>query len=160
MSTRFSGVLALFSAVALLAAGVALAATLTVNSASSAKLGKIVVNSGGMTLYHNTKEKNGLIKCTGSCKAVWPPLLVAKNVTLKAGAGIKASKLGKIKRPDGHFQVTYYGEPLYRYAADSKPGNVNGEGIGGIWFAIKTNGALAKPSSTSTGTTSTNPYGY
>jgi predicted lipoprotein with Yx(FWY)xxD motif len=140
MGTRLARVVALFAALALIGAGVALAAAVTVNSAKNPTLGKIVVNSSGFTLYHNTKEK-GSIKCTGACAKVWPPLLV---------------KLGKIKRPDGSFQVTYFGKPLYRYAPDTKPGNVKGEGIGGIWFAIKTNGALAKtPSGTTTNTTTT-----
>lgn len=159
MSTRLARVLALFAALALIGAGVALAAGVTVKSTKNPTLGKIVVNSHRLTLYHNTKEKKGLIKCTASCKTVWPPLLVGKTVKVKAGAGIKASKLGKIKRPDGHFQVTYYGKPLYRYAGDSKPGNVNGEGIGGIWFALKTNGALAKAASTTT-TNTTTTTGY
>lgn len=155
MSTKFTPIVALFAALALVTAGVALAAAVTVKSRSNATLGKVVVNSSGKTLYHNSKEKKGLIKCTGACAVTWPPLLVAKNAKLQAGPGIKVSKLGKIKRPGGHYQVTYYGKPLYRYAGDHKAGNVNGEGLGGIWFALKTNGAPAKTTSTSTTTTTT-----
>ena len=109
--------------------------------------------------------------CTGSCASVWPPLLTTKKAKLKAGPAIRAAKLGRIKRPDGRYQVTYFGFPLYRYAGDSKAGETKGEGLGGIWFAVKTNGKLAKPASpgstttgttgaTTTGTTTTNPYGY
>lgn len=163
MRTRFTSVLTMVAALALVTAGVALAATLKVSSASNPTLGKIVVSSGGLTLYHNTKETNGKIACNGACLATWPPLLVTKTEVLKAGPGINASKLGRIKRPDGHFQATYYGQPLYRFSGDSVRGDVNGEGLGGIWFVLKTNGALAKPSSpstTTTGTTTTTPYGY
>ena len=163
MSTKLARSVALAAALALIVAGAAFAAAITVKSTTNATLGAIVINAGGKTLYHNTKEKNGSIKCTGYCLKVWPPLLVGKAAKLKAGAGITASKLGRVKRPDGRFQVTYYGKPLYRYYGDNAPGDVNGEGIGGIWFAIATNGTLAKPSSTSTttstGTTTTNPYG-
>jgi predicted lipoprotein with Yx(FWY)xxD motif len=160
MSTRFARVVAVFAALALVGAGVAVAAAVTVNSAKNPTLGKIVVNSRGFTLYHNTKEK-GSIKCTGSCTAIWPPLIVGKSATVKAGPGINAAKLGKIKRPDGRFQVTYFGKPLYRYAPDSKPGNTNGEGIGGIWFALKTSGGLAKTTSgTTTNTTTSTIPGY
>ncbi len=162
MSTRLARVVAVFAALALVGAGVALAATLTVKSAKNPTFGRIVVNSSGFTLYHNTKEK-GSIKCTGSCAKVWPPLVVAKKAKLKAGPGIRVAKLGRIKRPDGRFQVTYFGKPLYRYAPDKKRGDVKGEGIGGIWFALKTTGGLTKkPTSTGTTptTTSTNPYGY
>lgn len=163
MRTRFTSVLTMVAALALVTAGVALAATLKVSSASNPTLGKIVVSSGGLTLYHNTKETNGKIACNGACLATWPPLLVTKTEVLRAGPGINASKLGRIKRPDGHFQATYYGQPLYRFSGDSVRGDVNGEGLGGIWFVLKTNGALAKPSSpstTTTGTTTTTPYGY
>jgi Uncharacterized protein conserved in bacteria len=165
MSTKLVRILTLAVALALVGAGAALAATV-VKSAKNPTFGKIVVNSSGLTLYHNTKEK-GSIVCTGSCAKVWPPLLVGKTAKLKVGPGVKVAHVGKIKRPNGHFQATYYGKPLYRYAGDSKRGDVKGEGIGGIWFALKTNGALAKtPSGTTTTTTttntstSTNPYGY
>lgn len=162
MSTKLARSVALVAALALIVAGAAFAAAITVKSTNNATLGTIVVSAGGRTLYHNTKEKKGSIKCTGYCLKVWPPLLVSKTAKLKAGAGIKASKLGKVKRPDGHYQVTYYGEPLYRYSGDSTPGTVNGEGIGGIWFAIKTNGALAKSTTTTTTntTTTTTSTGY
>ena len=158
MSIRLARIVALFAAFALVGAGVALAAAVTVNSAKNPTLGKIVVSSSGFTLYHNTKEK-GSIKCTGACAKIWPPLLVGKSEKVKAGPGINLAKLGKIKRPNGRFQVTYYGKPLYRYAPDTKPGSINGEGIGGIWFALKTNGALAKAASTTT-TNTTTTTGY
>ena len=46
-------------------------------------------------------------------------------------------KLGTIKRPEGGTQVTYKGRPLYRFGADTKAGEANGEGIKdvGIWHA-------------------------
>ena len=158
MSIRLARIVALFAAFALVGAGVALAAAVTVNSAKNPTLGKIVVSSSWFTIYHNTKEK-GSIKCTGACAKIWPPLLVGKSEKVKAGPGINLAKLGKIKRPNGRFHVTYYGKPLYRYAPDTKPGSINGEGIGGIWFALKTNGALAKAASTTT-TNTTTTTGY
>jgi predicted lipoprotein with Yx(FWY)xxD motif len=115
-----------------------------VKSASNSTLGKIVVNSAERTLYLNTEEKHGSIKCNGYCRATWPPLLIAKGAKAKAGPGI--------------------GHPLYRYAGDTKAGTVNGEGIAAIWFAVKTDGVPAKPSgsgsTTSTTTTTSTGYGY
>jgi predicted lipoprotein with Yx(FWY)xxD motif len=130
-----------------LAAGVALAAgSLTVKSAHNAKLGKtVLVDSHGRTLYRNTTEKNGKIKCTGSCALDWPPLLVPAGEKAVAGTGVTAAKLGKVKRPDGKTQVTYAGSPLYRFAADHKAGDANGQGIDGIWFAVTP--APSKPAS-------------
>jgi predicted lipoprotein with Yx(FWY)xxD motif len=155
MKTRFVRVLTVISALALMTARAALAAAVTVRTGNDATLGTVVVNSGGLTVYHNTKETHGKIVCTGSCATTWPPLLVGQKAMLKAGHGIKAADLGRIKRPDGRFQVTYFGMPLYRYAGDAKAGQANGESLGGIWFAIRPNGKLAKPSSSGTSTTTT-----
>ena len=55
------------------------------------------------------------------------------------GRGLKASKVGTIKRSDGKSQVTYNGHPLYRFVNDKKPGDTNGQGItafGGRWFVL------------------------
>ena len=65
--------------------------------------------------------------------------------------GITKSKLGTITRPDGRIQVTYAGMTLYRYSADSKAGQTNGEGIQNIWFAISPTGKLVKKASSSGG---------
>ncbi len=46
---------------------------------------------------------------------------------LSKAAGIKG-KLGVIQR-GGFFQVTLGGEPLYRFAEDTKAGQANGDGI-------------------------------
>ncbi len=40
-------------------------------------------------------------------------------------------------------QVTYDGHPLYYYSGDTKAGLANGQGIGGIWFAVTSDGNAA-----------------
>jgi predicted lipoprotein with Yx(FWY)xxD motif len=130
----------------LIAAGVALAAqsARTVTVKVSAGLGgKYVVNSAGMTLYHYTGEAKGKIDCTGTCKSLWPPQL-AGSAKPVAGPGIIASKLGTIKRPDGGIQLTYNGLALYRYSGDKKPGQTNGQGVEGSWFAVTPAGKITK----------------
>jgi predicted lipoprotein with Yx(FWY)xxD motif len=58
-----------------------------------------------------------------------------------AGAGVDASKLATAKRPDdGTEQATYGGWPLYTFAKDTKPGDVNGQDSGGIWYVIGADG--------------------
>jgi len=134
----------------------------------------IITNSAGLTLYRYMDEKRGSIDCTGACKALWPPLLVAGSAKPVAGAGLVASKLSTIKRPDGGVQVTYNGCALYRYGADKKAGQVKGQGVRGSWFAVTPAGGVTKAvaatsSSTSSGSAPTTtpsagttapPYNY
>ena len=41
---------------------------------ASSKYGKILVDSKGMTLYVDEKDKPGKPACTGACLQAWPPL--------------------------------------------------------------------------------------
>ena len=112
--------------------------------ASNPKLGKILVNDLGMTLYDFHKDKGGASACYGECAAIWPPMLTT-------AAGQVASpeadqELGTTKRKDGTLQVTYAGHPLYTYVVDKKPGEANGNdfsSFGGQWYALKPNGEEA-----------------
>jgi predicted lipoprotein with Yx(FWY)xxD motif len=100
------------------------------------KLGEILATSSGYTLYHFTLDTAKKIACTGGCTEAWPPLLLPKGVThATAGSGVKQSLLGTRKRGTS-LQVTYKGLLLYRYAADTSPGQTNGEGVGGTWFVV------------------------
>jgi hypothetical protein len=52
--------------------------------------------------------------------------------------------------------------PKYVFSGDSAPGDVNGEGVLGKWFAVRTDGTLLmNPSVSATPTTSVaSPMGY
>jgi predicted lipoprotein with Yx(FWY)xxD motif len=105
----------------------------------NAKLGQILVDSKGNTLYYFLKDKQGgtTSTCSGACAAVWPPYTASGSP--KGENGAQASKLGTIKRSDGGTQVTYNGWPLYTYQGDSKPGDTNGndfEQFGAEWYAL------------------------
>jgi predicted lipoprotein with Yx(FWY)xxD motif len=124
----------------------------TMKSASNSALGTtIVVSATGRTLYHYGPEKKNAVKCTGSCATTWPPLLIAAGKKPVAGAGLTASKLGTVKRPDGKTQVTYDGYAMYLFSGDSKAGQANGQGLQGIWHAIAPSGAVVTKSASSGG---------
>lgn len=125
--------------------GAASATTSTVNVVDNARLGKILVNAAGMTLYLYTKDAPGFSTCTGSCATAWPPL--GSGATPTAGPGV-TGKLAVMTRSDGGKQVTINGQPLYLYAADKKPGDTTGEGFGTNWFAVKPSGAEVVASAT------------
>jgi predicted lipoprotein with Yx(FWY)xxD motif len=103
----------------------------------STRLGRILVDSQGRTLYLFKKDSRGKSACSGECAKFWPPLRVSGKPT--AGSGISAARLGTISRSDGKRQVTYNGHPLYTFAQDSRPGQTNGQGLtafGGAWFVL------------------------
>ena len=111
-------------------------------------LGKILVDSKGRTLYLFTKDSTKKSACSGMCATFWPPLTAGGKPT--AGRGARASLVGTIKRSDGTSQVTYHGHPLYRFLKDTKPGEINGQGVtafGGSWFVVSPAGNRVLPPS-------------
>lgn len=111
---------------AALAAGDSAARSATVKTATS-RLGRILVDGRGRTLYLFEKDRRGRSACTGACVSYWPPLLVHGKPIV--GRGAKKSLLGITRRANGTKQVTYAGHPLYRYVGDTRPGQTNGEGL-------------------------------
>jgi predicted lipoprotein with Yx(FWY)xxD motif len=104
-------------------------------------LGRILVDSKGITLYDFPPDKGTRSVCYGACAALWPPLIT--NGKPVAGPGVKASLLGTTKRSDGRFEVTYNGHPLYYFVSDRKPGQTTGQGLnqfGGPWWVISAAG--------------------
>ncbi len=109
------------------------------------ELGPTLVNARGLTLYMFEGDRSGASSCYGGCASVWPPLTTAGAPT--AGAGVSPSLLSTTRRRSGRLQVTYDGHPLYRYAGDSQPSQVNGEGLnqfGGLWFALSPAGVALR----------------
>jgi predicted lipoprotein with Yx(FWY)xxD motif len=125
----------------------------------NAKLGKILVDSKGDTLYLFEKDKGPTSTCNGACAGFWPPDVTSGKPT--AGAGVTASMLGTTKRSDGKTQVTYNGHPLYYFSLDKSAGQTNGQGLdkfGAEWYVLGANGNKVegggKSSSSSSGSSS------
>jgi predicted lipoprotein with Yx(FWY)xxD motif len=123
------------------------------------KLGPVLVNSKGHTLYLFKKDRNGMSACYGSCASFWPPLLKHGMMTL--GPGVKKSLLGTTKRRNGTRQLTYNKHPLYAYKLDTRAGQTKGEGLnafGAKWYALSRGGTAVKPMTTTTTTGTTTAY--
>ena len=135
------GVVVLLGASAAAAGGATKAPT--VSTARNILLGEIIVGTGGRTVYDTTMDRAGKVACTGSCAARWLPLLIAPHRRPNAGSGVVASMLGTVQRPDGRWQVTYHGHPLYLFSGDARAGQANGEGLGGRWHALTPSGVIA-----------------
>lgn len=105
----------------------------TIGVATNAKLGQILVNSSGMTLYAFTKDKGGTSACYGVCAKIWPALTVTGTPTLAPGL---TGTVGVSKRTDGSEQVTYNGMPVYTFSGDKAAGQTNGQGFKNLWYVI------------------------
>jgi len=86
----------------------------------------------GMSLYTSLDDQPGQRNCAGECLNNWKPMLATGR--LVPGGGVNRAKLGVIILPDGSRQVTYSGLPLYTYVQDQNPGDINGQGLDGLWF--------------------------
>jgi predicted lipoprotein with Yx(FWY)xxD motif len=141
---RFHLTIVTLAAVAAIAAGSGVAAaashstarTATIKTATS-RLGRILVDARGRTLYLFEKDKRGRSACAGTCATYWPPLLAHGKPT--AGAGAKRSLLATTRRANGTRQVTYAGHPLYRFVQDTRAGQTNGQDLhdfGAGWYVV------------------------
>jgi predicted lipoprotein with Yx(FWY)xxD motif len=104
-------------------------------SLASSELGDILVDSKGMTLYIDEKDKPGKPACTGSCLTAWPPL--AKPASPTYGTGLDATKFTTVTASDGTKQLAVNGFPLYLWANDKKPGDTTGQDVNGFYVVGK-----------------------
>jgi predicted lipoprotein with Yx(FWY)xxD motif len=92
----------------------------------------VLVGANGLTLYTFDRDAPGSGKsaCNGPCATAWPPLM-ATNSDKPSGAWTI------VARDDGSRQWAYKGRPLHFYQQDTKAGDRQGDGIGGVWHAAK-----------------------
>ena len=118
----------------LAAAALALAATAALADPGIVRVrtpgGEVYANSRGMTLYVFDKDEPGKSNCTGECAANWPPLVAPAGSTA-------AGPFTPIARADGTLQWALDGRPLYLWVKDTAPGQMTGDGVGGVWHAAK-----------------------
>jgi predicted lipoprotein with Yx(FWY)xxD motif len=113
----------------------------TISTSSSPEVAEpFLVDDQGMALYlfTNDTQNSGTSTCTDDCLVEWPAVVVTGAPT--AGEGVDAALLGTITRDDGTMQATYNGWPLYYFEDDTAPGDINGQGMGGVWFLVNAAG--------------------
>ncbi len=115
------------------------AATVAVENS---KLGPILVDGSGRTLYLFEADRGIDSTCSGACAQAWPPLTT--NGAPQAGTGAAAAQLGTTARQDHTMQVTYHGHPLYYYVGDGKSGDLTGQALnqfGAKWYVLAPSGS-------------------
>jgi predicted lipoprotein with Yx(FWY)xxD motif len=99
-------------------------------------LGKVWTDQKGMTLYTFDNDKKGetMSACTDKCITAWPPFLAAEGDKAEGDWTII-----DVKDKDGAMKKmwAYDGMPLYTWFKDTKPGDVTGDGVGGVWHVAK-----------------------
>ncbi|WP_435152092.1 COG4315 family predicted lipoprotein [Haladaptatus sp. DFWS20] len=120
---------------------------MTVQVRQHSDLGDILVGPEGKTLYMFDSDTKGeqASTCSDGCAKAWPPLTVSKSPT-KSDA-VTAS-ITTFERESGEMQVAANGWPLYYFASDENPGDVNGQGVNDVWWVLEPDGNPVKPSST------------
>ena len=94
----------------------------------------VLTDAQGMSLYIFTRDTDGVSNCSGNCLKAWPAAILTAEEVEK----VKASKtFGVITRADGQQQLTLDRKPLYYYIGDENAGDRAGQGVGGVWFLLK-----------------------
>jgi predicted lipoprotein with Yx(FWY)xxD motif len=89
-----------------------------------------LMDANKMTLYTFDDDSTGMSTCYETCAVNWPPLVAPAGTDLPRGYSL-------IERDDGTMQVAYQGQPLYLWINDTSPGEMTGDGVGGVWHIAR-----------------------
>ena len=67
-----------------------------------------------------------------ACASSWPHVPADTPI----GSGVDPALFGSTTRTDGTEQLTIDGQPLYFFAGDQEPGDLLGQGLNDVWFAV------------------------
>jgi predicted lipoprotein with Yx(FWY)xxD motif len=102
-------------------------------------LGEVIAGADGKVLYLYTPDGTAEQSTVpAGILGAWPPVVVKTAPTV--GSGLEQSKVSAPVQSDGMKWVRYNGHLLYGFTGDASPGDTNGNGIGGIWFAVTADG--------------------
>lgn len=124
----------------------------SVTAMESEEYGSYLTDADGRTLYLFINEemessdpermtegvRSNAVSCTGGCLEAWPPI----TAPVEAGEGIDEELLYTAEF-DGMEMAVYNGWPLYYFARDTEPGQINGQGRGQaptIWYIVSPEG--------------------
>jgi predicted lipoprotein with Yx(FWY)xxD motif len=114
--------------------------------------GPILVDSECVTLYGFTNDADGEPTCVDDCAATWPPLFVPDESVPPLADELDPSLFSVVQHPEG--PMLKVGDwPLYYYAPDGgEPGQINGQGVGGVWWVVAPDGTLIQTEEETEGT--------
>lgn len=92
--------------------------------------GQIMTTPDGMTVYTFDQDTPGASSCYGACAEEWPPVIAPSDAQ-------PFGQMSIVERTDGTRQWAYNDMPLYLYHDDTAPGEVEGDGAGGVWHVVQ-----------------------
>ena len=116
------------------------AAPATAVTSTTSSLGDILVGSNGLVVYGFTNDVDATSACYGTCAEAWPPLIV--DADWDVAPGLDSGIFNAVERDDGQLQLVAGKWPLYYFAGDAVPADLNGQGSGDVWFVVGTDGVL------------------
>jgi len=122
-------------------------APVVISTKTLPKLGTVLVNSKGRTLYMFVPDKRTKVTCVHTCAAIWPPVKLPKGAKPIAKGKAKASLLSSDPNPAGGRVVTYARWPLYTYVGDTSAGQAKGQALnlnGGLWYVLAPSGTVIR----------------
>jgi predicted lipoprotein with Yx(FWY)xxD motif len=100
--------------------------------AQTVKADGLLRDQAGRTLYVFDRDHPwGASNCYEGCAEAWPAFAA------KIGAEV-TDQFSIHTRMDGRMQWGWNGKPLYYFAGDREPGDAEGDGLGGVWHAVRT----------------------
>jgi predicted lipoprotein with Yx(FWY)xxD motif len=124
-----------------------------VQVAESEEYGQILVDAECRTLYVFSQDVDGEPTCVDDCAANWPPLFVTDEAVPPLADELDPSLFSVVEHPDG--AMLKVGDwPLYYFANDAAPGDVNGQGVGGVWWVVGPDGTPFEETTETEGTAS------
>ena len=91
----------------------------------------IVTDPAGRTLYVFDKDEAFESHCAGGCLQAWPPY----TNDIQPGSSVPVA--AKRFEQDQRQQWAWQGKPLYYFSGDTKAGEHNGDGSGGVWHLVR-----------------------
>ncbi len=92
----------------------------------------VLADSTGKTMYtFDPDPANGVPACNARCAEVWPPILLNDQEAATLTAPYSA-----VTRATGLKQLAINGKALYGYYLDRNPGDIIGDGVGGVWHIV------------------------
>jgi predicted lipoprotein with Yx(FWY)xxD motif len=112
-----------------------------VQIAESDEYGEILVDSQCRALYGFTPDVDGEPTCVDDCAAAWPPLFVEGDAVPPVADELDPALFSIVEHAEG--PMLKVGDwPLYYFAEDTAPGDINGQGVGGVWWLVAPDGTL------------------